>query len=307
MTAGPTDNTRWSTHGAPSNANAHPHTDCKGRLAVVHNGIIENHDALRERLEAAGHTFESETDTEVVPHLVATYIEEDAAFEAAFRRAVADLSGSYAITMLHEDTDTVYATRQGSPLVLGVADGVQRRRPGVSGRGGRPAPGGRVRPRRRPRRRPRGAPVVTVTPPATRRSARPPTRRWWSPTPTRSWWACSRTSACNCSPVAPPPSSTVRSTNRVTSRKASPSSDPGALPAICPVLTRPPRCQPRPAPAGRVGPPVPSLVRSQPRFRFCFRPCSRFSRPAPADCSRSGGPAPTGESRGHRGRPRRGR
>ena len=115
--------TRWSTHGAPSNANAHPHTDCEGRLAVVHNGIIENHDALRERLEAAGHTFRSETDTEVVPHLVATYIEEGATVEAAFRRAVADLSGSYAIAMLHEDTDTVYATRQGSPLVLGVADG----------------------------------------------------------------------------------------------------------------------------------------------------------------------------------------
>ena len=116
--------TRWSTHGAPSNANAHPHTDCEGRLAVVHNGIIENHDALRERLEAAGHTFDSETDTEVVPHLVAASLEEGVTVEAAFRDAVADLSGSYAIAMLHEDTGTVYATRQGSPLVLGVADGV---------------------------------------------------------------------------------------------------------------------------------------------------------------------------------------
>jgi glucosamine--fructose-6-phosphate aminotransferase (isomerizing) len=115
--------TRWSTHGAPSNANAHPHTDCEGRLAVVHNGIIENHDALRERLEAAGHTFESETDTEVVPHLVAANLGGGATVEAAFRSAVAELSGSYAIAMLHEDTDAVYATRQGSPLVLGVADG----------------------------------------------------------------------------------------------------------------------------------------------------------------------------------------
>jgi glucosamine--fructose-6-phosphate aminotransferase (isomerizing) len=115
--------TRWSTHGKPSNANAHPHTDCHGRLAVVHNGIIENHDALRDRLVSAGHTFRSETDTEVVPHLVEEYLEEGVPIEAAFRRAVSELSGSYAIAMVHEESDTVYATRQGSPLVFGVDDG----------------------------------------------------------------------------------------------------------------------------------------------------------------------------------------
>ncbi|WP_436927194.1 glutamine--fructose-6-phosphate transaminase (isomerizing) [Halosimplex amylolyticum] len=114
--------TRWSTHGPPTNANAHPHTDCRGELAVVHNGIIENHAELRERLRAAGHTFTSDTDTEVVPHLVEEYLATGAGIETAFRRAVADLSGSYAIALIHEDEDAVYATRQGSPLVFGLAD-----------------------------------------------------------------------------------------------------------------------------------------------------------------------------------------
>jgi len=116
--------TRWSTHGSPTDANAHPHTDCEGRLAVVHNGIIENHGALRERLEEAGHTFRSETDTEVIPHLVAEHHDEETTVEGAFRAAVAELSGSYAIAMLHEGADTIYATRQGSPLVFGVGDSV---------------------------------------------------------------------------------------------------------------------------------------------------------------------------------------
>jgi len=115
--------TRWSTHGEPSNANAHPHIDCHGRLAVVHNGIIENHAALRERLVDAGHTFRSETDTEVVPHLVEHHLDAGADPGTAFRRAVDELEGSYAIAMIHESTDAVYAARQGSPLVLGVGDG----------------------------------------------------------------------------------------------------------------------------------------------------------------------------------------
>ncbi|MFC7139030.1 glutamine--fructose-6-phosphate transaminase (isomerizing) [Halosimplex aquaticum] len=119
--------TRWSTHGPPTNANAHPHTDCRGELAVVHNGIVENHAELRERLQAAGHTFTSDTDTEVVPHLVEEYLATGAGVETAFRRAVADLSGSYAIALVHEDEDAVYATRQGSPLVFGVADGADSR------------------------------------------------------------------------------------------------------------------------------------------------------------------------------------
>ncbi|WP_459191994.1 glutamine--fructose-6-phosphate transaminase (isomerizing) [Halosimplex sp. J119] len=114
--------TRWSTHGPPTNANAHPHTDCSGELAVVHNGIIENHAELRERLRGAGHTFTSDTDTEVVPHLVEEYLAAGAGVEEAFRSAVEDLSGSYAIALVHEDEDAVYATRRGSPLVFGIAD-----------------------------------------------------------------------------------------------------------------------------------------------------------------------------------------
>mgnify|MGYP000200471989 FL=1 len=114
--------TRWSTHGRPSNANAHPHADCDGRLAVVHNGIIENHATLRSRLADAGHEFTSETDTEVVPHLVEHHLDAGAEPATAFRRAVADLEGSYAVAMVHEAEETVYAARQGSPLVLGVAE-----------------------------------------------------------------------------------------------------------------------------------------------------------------------------------------
>ncbi|MFD1514141.1 glutamine--fructose-6-phosphate transaminase (isomerizing) [Halomarina rubra] len=114
--------TRWSTHGPPSDENAHPHQDCSGRVAVVHNGIIDNYDHLRTQLEATGHRFESETDTEVVPHLIEAELAEGADPEAAFRSAVAQLSGSYAIACLIDGDETVYAARQGSPLVLGEAD-----------------------------------------------------------------------------------------------------------------------------------------------------------------------------------------
>jgi glucosamine--fructose-6-phosphate aminotransferase (isomerizing) len=114
--------TRWSTHGPPSDRNAHPHTDCGDRVAVVHNGIIENHDALRTELRAAGHELSSDTDTEVVPHLVEQYLAEGADPEAAFRSAIDRLDGSYALAMLVEGRDAIFATRQDSPLVLGVAD-----------------------------------------------------------------------------------------------------------------------------------------------------------------------------------------
>jgi len=113
--------TRWSTHGAPSDANAHPHSDCEGQLAVVHNGIIENHDALRDRLRQGGHVFTSETDTETVSHLIEEHLETESV-GTAFRKAVSQLSGSFAIAMVHEDSDAVYATRRGSPLVFGVDD-----------------------------------------------------------------------------------------------------------------------------------------------------------------------------------------
>ena len=112
--------TRWSTHGPPTDRNAHPHTDTAGDVAVVHNGVIKNYEPLRRELEAKGHEFTSETDTEVVPHLIEDYRRTAADTEEAFRRAVADLEGSYAIAAIVDGEKAVYAARQGSPLVLGI-------------------------------------------------------------------------------------------------------------------------------------------------------------------------------------------
>ena len=114
--------TRWSTHGPPTDENAHPHTDCHGRIAVVHNGIIENHVALREELRGRGHEFASDTDTEVIPHLIEAGLEDGLDAEAAFRSAVDRLDGSYAVAAVLEDEPAVYAARSGSPLVVGVGD-----------------------------------------------------------------------------------------------------------------------------------------------------------------------------------------
>jgi glucosamine--fructose-6-phosphate aminotransferase (isomerizing) len=115
--------TRWSTHGPPTDANAHPHTDCTGDVAVVHNGIIENYDELKAELQARGHQFTSDTDTEVVPHLVEEELADGADPETAFRATIEKLSGSYAVAMITQYDHAVYATRRGSPLVLGVNDG----------------------------------------------------------------------------------------------------------------------------------------------------------------------------------------
>ncbi|MFD1515752.1 glutamine--fructose-6-phosphate transaminase (isomerizing) [Halomarina rubra] len=121
--------TRWSTHGPPTDENAHPHTSQSGRVAVVHNGIIENYEALRARLREEGYTFRSDTDTEVVPHLVEHYMEEGLDVETAFERTLDDLEGSYAIALLVDGEDVVYAARQDSPLVLGLVDeGTDRQR-----------------------------------------------------------------------------------------------------------------------------------------------------------------------------------
>jgi glucosamine--fructose-6-phosphate aminotransferase (isomerizing) len=115
--------TRWATHGRPSEANAHPHVDCDSKLAVVHNGIIENYRELRRRLAAEGHRFRSETDTEVIAHLIETYRAEG--LEEAVRRAVAELKGAYAIACMAVDApETLVAVRCGSsPLVIGIGDG----------------------------------------------------------------------------------------------------------------------------------------------------------------------------------------
>ncbi|MQL51280.1 glutamine--fructose-6-phosphate transaminase (isomerizing), partial [Desulfofundulus thermobenzoicus] len=114
--------TRWATHGRPSDTNAHPHTDCRGRIAVVHNGIIENYLELREWLVEEGHAFKSETDTEVLPHLVEHFYRGDLA--QAVRRAVERIRGSYAMVVLAVDEPgRLVAVRQDSPLVVGLGRG----------------------------------------------------------------------------------------------------------------------------------------------------------------------------------------
>ena len=112
--------TRWATHGAVTDENAHPHTDCEGKIAIVHNGIIENYRALKERLISKGHRFTSDTDSEVIAHL----IEENLSygFEDACMKAFSSLEGSYAILALKDDEDKIVGARKDSPLVLGVAE-----------------------------------------------------------------------------------------------------------------------------------------------------------------------------------------
>ena len=114
--------TRWSTHGAPTDANAHPHTNEAGDIAVVHNGIIENHQSLRDKLEAEGVRFRSDTDTEVIPHLLDHYYDEDTDPRAAFVEAIHELEGSYAVAAIFDDEDAVFAARRGSPLVMGLGE-----------------------------------------------------------------------------------------------------------------------------------------------------------------------------------------
>ena len=114
--------TRWATHGAPTDGNAHPHTDCTGALAVVHNGIIENFMELREELTASGHGFSSDTDTETVAHLIEAAYEGD--LTEAVRSAVARLEGSYALAVVHKDhPGTIVAARKDSPLIVGIGSG----------------------------------------------------------------------------------------------------------------------------------------------------------------------------------------
>ena len=114
--------TRWATHGAPTDANAHPHMSCDGRFSVVHNGIIENYMALREELTANGYTFSSQTDTEVIVHLIEMYYHGD--FKEAVMRATSRLTGSYALGVLCSDCPgKIIAVREASPLILGIGVG----------------------------------------------------------------------------------------------------------------------------------------------------------------------------------------
>ncbi len=114
--------TRWATHGRPTDANAHPFTDCTSQVALVHNGIIENHAALREGLKAAGHVFRSETDTEVLVHLVER--EYRGSLVEAVARALKEVEGTYAVAASHgQEPGLLVAARRENPLVLGVGEG----------------------------------------------------------------------------------------------------------------------------------------------------------------------------------------
>jgi glucosamine--fructose-6-phosphate aminotransferase (isomerizing) len=114
--------TRWATHGAPTTVNAHPHTDCSGDIAVVHNGIIENHAALRQMLLAKGHRFSSETDTEVLAHLIEQFYQ--GSLEEAVASALQEVEGAYGLLVLSaKEPDTLVAARSGSPLLLGLGNG----------------------------------------------------------------------------------------------------------------------------------------------------------------------------------------
>ncbi len=122
--------TRWATHGRPTEENAHPHRDCTGRLVVVHNGIVENYLALKQELTAKGHKFATETDTEIIAHLIEQELSDARSsghplpLEAAVRRAVLLLTGAFAISVLSaDDPDKIVAARSGPPVVIGVGDG----------------------------------------------------------------------------------------------------------------------------------------------------------------------------------------
>ena len=127
--------TRWATHGVPTDANAHPHADCTGRVVVIHNGIIENFFSLKEQLAARGHVFRSDTDTEVLAHLIEEELAGPAApgtngsgprvaLEDAVRRAVGQARGAYAIVVMSSDQpDRIVAVRQISPLIIGLGEG----------------------------------------------------------------------------------------------------------------------------------------------------------------------------------------
>jgi glucosamine--fructose-6-phosphate aminotransferase (isomerizing) len=116
--------TRWATHGRPTEENAHPHRDCSGKIVVVHNGIIENYLKLKEELRAEGHEFKTETDTEIVAHLVEENLKSGASFEEAVRASVKRLHGIFALSIINSDEpDTIIAVREGAPVVVGLGDG----------------------------------------------------------------------------------------------------------------------------------------------------------------------------------------
>ncbi|MFH0949139.1 MAG: glutamine--fructose-6-phosphate transaminase (isomerizing) [Candidatus Aenigmatarchaeota archaeon] len=114
--------TRWATHGIPNDNNAHPHTDCKGSIAVVHNGIIENFQSLKYMLESEGHKFKTDTDTEVIAHMIEKFYVNDTPLEKAVSEALNIIVGTYGIAVVSDREEKIVAARNGSPLVLGIGD-----------------------------------------------------------------------------------------------------------------------------------------------------------------------------------------
>ena len=124
MSASGIGHTRWATHGKPTTENAHPHLDCTGRLALVHNGIIENYDEMASELEAEGHILASETDSEVLAHLVEKRLASGCTLSEALRWALSLVRGTFAVAAVHaDDPDLVVAARRVSPLIVGLGDG----------------------------------------------------------------------------------------------------------------------------------------------------------------------------------------
>lgn len=116
--------TRWATHGIPTKENAHPHFDCKKNFALVHNGIIENYKILREMLKKKGHKFSSETDTEIIAHLIEEFYNEEKNFEIAFVKAMKEIKGSFAIAAISTfENDKILIARNESPLIVGLSNG----------------------------------------------------------------------------------------------------------------------------------------------------------------------------------------
>jgi len=117
--------TRWATHGAPTKENSHPHTDCKGEIALVHNGILENFIELKKELEMEGHIFKSETDTEILPHLIEDYLEKGFSFKEAVTNTLKRCKGAYGIAVCYtKEPDMIIVARKESPLIVGMEEGV---------------------------------------------------------------------------------------------------------------------------------------------------------------------------------------
>ena len=112
--------TRWATHGEPNEINAHPHVDCSGKISIVHNGIIENHSALKKVLEQEGHTIKSDTDSEIIVHLIEKFY--SGSLEDAMAKTVKCLTGAFGIAAIHSDEDNIVIAKRGSPLIIGISD-----------------------------------------------------------------------------------------------------------------------------------------------------------------------------------------